>query len=135
MYSNILLPVPYSPETQLQKPLEVAQTLADEDAKIHLVHVMEVLPSYVTQYLPPNTVEITKGQMLTQMEEFAADLPNAQAIVLDGHAGRVLSDFAEENEVDLIVMSSHIPGAGDLLWGSTAGYVVRHVHCAVHVIR
>ena len=37
--------------------------------------------------------------------------------------------------VDLIVLASHRPEFTDVIWGSTAGHVVRHVSCAVHVQR
>jgi len=37
--------------------------------------------------------------------------------------------------VDLIVIASHRPGLKDYFLGSTAGRVVRHSPCAVHVIR
>ena len=114
MYSNILLPVAYEPGTQLQAPLAVAHALASEGAKLTLVHVMEILPTYVVEYLPPKTLDITRSEILGKMVEVAADLPNAEVQVLDGHPGRALSDYAKSEEIDLIVMASHIPGAGDM---------------------
>ncbi len=135
MYSNILLPVPYDPQNQLEAPLAVAKVLASEGAKVTLVHVFELLPNYVVEYLPPNQIDITKGQIQAKMDEVVADLSNAEALVLEGHAGRSLSDYANEHGTDLIVMTSHQPELSDLVLGSTAGYVVRHVNCAVHVLR
>ncbi|WP_371932559.1 universal stress protein [Pararhizobium sp. IMCC21322] len=44
-------------------------------------------------------------------------------------------EYAESNGVDCIIIASHRPGLQDYFLGSTAARVVRHAHCAVHVIR
>ena len=56
-------------------------------------------------------------------------------LVVDGHSGRTILDYAADAGSDLIVIASHRPGMGDLLMGSTATQVVRHAKCAVHVLR
>lgn len=56
-------------------------------------------------------------------------------VVVEGHSGRTILDYAEETGSDLIVIASHRPGMGDMLMGSTATQVVRHAKCAVHVLR
>ncbi|MFK7874491.1 MAG: universal stress protein [Paracoccaceae bacterium] len=135
MYTNILLPVAYDPKTQLEAPLAVAKTLAAQGAHMTVVHVMELLPNYVVEYLPPDSLGITRHEILKKMEDAAKDLPNSKCVILDGHAGRMLSDYAVNHDIDLVVMPSHQPEMGDVIWGSTAAYVVRHVPCAVHVVR
>ena len=55
--------------------------------------------------------------------------------MIEGHSGRSILDWAEENGPDLIIIASHRPGMQDLLLGSTASQVVRHARCAVHVVR
>ena len=58
-----------------------------------------------------------------------------EAHVVTGHAARTILDFAERIEADCIVIASHDPGIQDYFLGSTAARVVRHAHCAVHVVR
>ena len=63
------------------------------------------------------------------------EMPNAKGVVVDGHSGRTILDWAGDNDVSCIVIASHRPGMQNLLLGSTATQVVRHAKCAVHVIR
>ena len=65
----------------------------------------------------------------------AAGVPGAGAVLVDGHSGRTILDYAEAKSSDLIVIASHRPGMADMLIGSTAAQVVRHATCAVHVLR
>ena len=62
-------------------------------------------------------------------------LANARVVVIDGPTGRSITNWADETGVDCIVIPSHRPVMSDILLGSTAAWVVRHAHCAVHVIR
>lgn len=135
MYKTILLPVAHDAENNLVAPLEITKLLAAEDAQIILVHVMEVLPAYAMGYVSVDILQGTREGFQDEMDAVAKTLPNARAVVLDGHAGRSLADFATEHGVDLIVMASHRPGFGEMFIGSTAAYVMRHVTCAVHVLR
>jgi nucleotide-binding universal stress UspA family protein len=65
----------------------------------------------------------------------AESLPGGQAVLVEGHSGRTILDWADKHGVDCIIIASHRPGMQDLLLGSTATTVVRHARCAVHVIR
>ena len=56
-------------------------------------------------------------------------------VVVYGHAGTSILEYAEEHGCDCIVIASHRPGLGDYLLGSTAARVVRHAACSVHVMR
>ena len=66
-------------------------------------------------------------------KEVGADDVNIEVVV--GHPGRTITDYADENGIDCIVIASHQPGLQDYFLGSTAARVVRHAHCAVHVLR
>jgi nucleotide-binding universal stress UspA family protein len=135
MYHNILLPVAFEQDLNLSAPTKIAQALAAEGATIHLLHVFEILPSYAMQYVPSDTMEATKARVMTKLKAAAESIPGAEPVVVEGAPGRAISNWASKNNIDLIVMPSHQPGMGDLIWGSTAAFVVRHASCAVHVIR
>ena len=55
--------------------------------------------------------------------------------VMIGHPTNTILHWADNNEVDCIVVTSHRPGFTDLLLGSTASRLVRHATCPVMVLR
>lgn len=135
MYSNILVPVALDNEDgRAAHAITVAKALATEGAKITLLHVIESVPSYAISYISTDVLADTRKGIITEMERLAAE-SGASAKVIEGHSGRSILDYAEEDKSDLIVIASHQPGMQSLLLGSTATHVVRHAHCAVHVLR
>jgi nucleotide-binding universal stress UspA family protein len=135
MYSNILVPVSFDTERDSKGALEIAQALSAEGATITLIHVMESIPGYAISYMPTEYVSESRIAIEKELAAMGAGLPNAKVVVIEGHSGRTIVDWAEENGSDCIVIASHRPGMQDLLLGSTAANVVRHAKCAVHVLR
>ncbi|MBU2944197.1 universal stress protein [Shimia thalassica] len=135
MYKNILVPIASDHDPSSPKAIAAARLLANGDARITVLTVMEAVPEYVAQQLPKgqlahNAIEIAKG--------LRAELEGQDDIVVEvveGHSGRTILEWAEEHGVDCIVMASHRPGLSDYFLGSTAARVVRHATCAVHVMR
>ena len=135
MYSNILVPISFDEDRNAKGAIEVAQMLGSEGAKITLLHVMEEIPGYAISYMPTDYIAESRKAVQSELDAQAAALPNAQGVVVEGHSGRTILDWAEEHGVDCIVVASHRPGMQDLFLGSTAHQVVRHAPCAVHVLR
>lgn len=135
MYHNILVPIAFDADRDTTAPMKLAQLLATPEAKITLLHVIEHIPAYAMSYVPQDLVQETRTAIATELAEMAATLPNAESVVIEGHSGRSILDWAETNRPDLIIIASHRPGMQDLLLGSTAAQVVRHARCAVHVVR
>jgi nucleotide-binding universal stress UspA family protein len=135
MYNNILVPVSFDSERDAKGALGIAQALSADGAKVTLIHVMESIPGYAISYMPNEYVSESRIAIEKELAEMGGDLPNAQAVVIEGHSGRTIVDWANDNDIDCIVIASHRPGMQDLLLGSTAANVVRHAKCAVHVLR
>ncbi len=135
MYHNILVPVSFDKERDVSAPMKLAQLLATPNAQVTLLHVVEHIPDYAISYMPVDYLREARQAVEAELAEMAAKLPNAKAVVIEGHSGRSILDWAETNRPDLIIIASHRPGMGDLLLGSTAAQVVRHAQCAVHVVR
>ncbi|MDA7967018.1 universal stress protein [Ruegeria sp.] len=135
MYHNILVPISFDPERDTSAPLKLAQVLATPDAQVTLLHVVEHIPDYAISYMPAEYLSETRKAIQVELDTLAAQIPNAQGVVIEGHSGRTILDWTEANKPDLIIMASHRPGMQDLLLGSTATHVVRHAKCAVHVVR
>ncbi|MBI6628580.1 universal stress protein [Pontibaca salina] len=135
MYHNILVPISFDAERDTSAPLKLAQKLATPDAQITLLHVIEHVPSYAISYISADYLAEARQAIEAELQELADQVPNGRAVVIEGHSGRSILDWANTNKPDLIIIASHRPGMQDLLLGSTASQVVRHAHCAVHVVR
>lgn len=135
MYHNILVPISFDVDRDISGPLKLANLLATPDAQVTLLHVVEHIPDYAISYMPKEYLTEARQAIQTELDTLAAKVPNAKGLVVEGHSGRTILDWAEVNTPDLIIMASHRPGMQDLLLGSTATHVVRHAKCAVHVVR
>lgn len=135
MYKNILIPVAFDAQKDVAGAIDIANRIAGEGATITFLHVMEQVPVYVTDYVPATFVSETRDAARAKLTELLGDVANARVVVIDGPAGRSITNWADETGVDCIVIPSHRPVMSDILLGSTAAWVVRHAHCAVHVIR
>lgn len=135
MYQHVLVPVSFDNDRDSAGAMEIARAILAEGGRITVFHVIEQIPSYVISYVPENYLAESRKAIQAELAEMAKGLPGGQGVLVDGHAGRTIPDWAKEHGVDCIVMASHRPGMQDLLLGSTASQVVRHAVCAVHVIR
>ncbi len=135
MYSNILVPIVLEDDAKIDASLKAARAMANEGAHITLLHVIEMIPVYVSDYVPPEFVVTARETVAEKLEAIARDIPNCRPAIADGRAGPRICRWAEENGSDCIVVASHQPAFSDILLGSVAGHVVRHANCAVHVIR
>ncbi len=115
--------------------LETARRLRDEDGTIIALHVLEAVPGFASNYLPPDHESEVRKAAEAAIRERVGEQADAEVIVLSGHPGRTITEFAEEVGADCIVVGSHKPELQDFLLGSTAARVVRHAACSVHVLR
>lgn len=134
MYRNILVPVALDHERDVAAALAVARTLVDEGGTITALTVVEEVPSYILPDFPEGHTERSRdaAAALLKGEVGGADV---RTVAVTGHSARSILDYAAAQEVDCIVIASHRPGLQDFFLGSTAARVVRHAHCAVHVVR
>ena len=135
MYKNILVPIVFDDQHDSDAAYRAARVLADDGATFTVLHVMESIPTYVANEIPSELLESSRKEIKDALAQSAAALPGANTDLVSGNAGRVIVSYAEEHDVDCIVIASHVPGLSNILLGSTADRVVRHAKCAVHVIR
>jgi nucleotide-binding universal stress UspA family protein len=141
MYGRILVPTDGSPG--VERAVEHAIDLADvHEATLHAVYVVNTA-SLAT--LPMETSWEGVGAMLREdgeealnrVEELAeaADV-SVETHLVEGSPSREIVRFAEECEVDAIVMGTHGRGGIDrLLLGSVAERVVRAAEVPVTTVR
>jgi len=139
--NRILVPVDYSDASMQVLPF--AESLADSsETELHLLHVNQpvvvyaslggaVAPMSAATPVLPTPLELeTKLRHATGLES----VPQARTkrVVVQGMPATAIVDYAKENDVDLIVMSTHgHTGLTRLLMGSVAESVVRTACCPV----
>jgi len=117
------------------RALNTARKFIDDGGEIIAVHVLEPVSGYAQQFLEPEQQEKVLNQTLEAVKERIGEAADAEAVVLIGHPGRSISEYAEKIGADCIIVGSHKPGMKDFFLGSTAARIVRHSICSVHVLR
>ena len=135
MYRNILVPVAFDTDHKPEDALAVARALAAPGATVTVLHVMEEAPPYALTYIPEDVTHSLKEAIRAELRTLAKGFENGQPVLVEGHSGRTILHWAEDNGVDCIVIASRRPGFEDRVLGSTASWVVGRAHCAVHVVR
>ena len=142
---KILLPTDFSGCANFALPYAAAIARATK-ATIICVHVVEpVVPAVgYTGLAEPMPIADISDQLedsaerqlpkLAECEECAG--LNLEEIIVHGDPAAEIVRVAQEQKVDLIVISSHgRTGLGRIIFGSTAEAVVRHANCPVLVVK
>jgi nucleotide-binding universal stress UspA family protein len=144
---KILAPIDFS-DFSMEGMRGAKDLAADVGAEVHLVHV--VVPHFHVIPLPLATsgdqsFELTRESAMTQQaeEELARikkdDFSNSSKVytaVMTGAPVKILVEYAEQNAIDLIVLSTHgRSGVDRVMIGSVAEKLVRLAHCSVLVLR
>ena len=135
MYRNILIPVLFDDGHDTAASFKAAQLLADKDAAFTVLHVMEDIPNYARLEILTSAIDESREKIGVKLVDKAMAISGAKPVLINGHSGRSIVEYANANEIDCIVMASHQLGLSDIFLGSTAAKVVRHANCSVYVIR
>ena len=142
---KILLPTDFSGCANYALPYAAAIARAAK-AQIICVHVVEpVVPSVgYTGLADPMPIADISEQLEDSAERQLPKLAeceecsglNVEEVIVHGDAAAEIVRVAAEQDVDLIVISSHgRTGFGRIIFGSTAESVVRHANCPVLVVK
>ena len=136
MYTNILVPIVLDHGDRGSEAVAIARALLRDGGKITLLHVLEEIPAYASNYLPEGLAEQHRKEAIAGLKEIAEASDMAcETEVVRGHSSTSILDYAARHGTDCIVIASHKPGFEDFFLGSTAARVVRHAKCGVHVLR
>ena len=140
--NRVLVPTDFSEASQVA--LEYAVAVAEAfEASLHLLHVVERLPSDVWQSssaVPAGLYEeVERGaregvnRLLTEQQRTRL---RVQSAVQAGKPFLEIIRYARDHDIDLIVMGTHGRGpVVQLLMGSVAEKVVRKAPCPVLTVR
>lgn len=121
------------------KALDRAVEIAGGETKVHAIHVLAPLmamePGVVYGAITDESrIESSEQYLREQLAKHHHDDVTLRVVV--GDAGREITDYAEREAADLIVIPSHGRGfVKHLLLGSVAERVIRLARCPVLVLR
>jgi nucleotide-binding universal stress UspA family protein len=141
MYKTILLPLALD-QGHGSRSMEIARRLRAEGGKIIAVHVLDKIPSFASYYMSPDNEKMPSdiekeihAAAIKGIAERIGPEKDVEAVVLTGHPGRTITDYAEKIGADCIIVGSHRPEMKDFFLGSTAARIMRYAPCSVHVLR
>jgi nucleotide-binding universal stress UspA family protein len=141
MYKKILLALALD-QGHGSRAIEIARRLRAEDGKIIAVHVLDKIPSFTSYYmsadnkkLPADVEKEIQDAAKNKIADRIGTEKDADVVVLSGHPGRTITDYARKISADCIIVGSHKPGISDFFLGSTAARIMRYAPCSVHVLR
>ncbi len=115
--------------------IQLARKLLNEGGKIIAVHISEPLNNVARLYIDEKEIDKAHKSVHDEVDKRLENQSDVEPVILTGHPGRELPDYAEKIGADCIIVGSHKPGLEDFFLGSTSARVVRHAKCAVHVLR
>ncbi len=137
---RILVPVDFSDVSHraIQHAKELAMTYG---ARLDLLHVVEEIALPAAYGMEP--VNLVIPEVVENSERALADMAREEigyehivVHALTGYAVSTILDFADENEIDLMVIATHgRTGIDRVLMGSVAEKVVRRAPCPVFTVK
>lgn len=135
--NKVLVPIDFSEESFLAQQLTLEYL---EDAShLYILHVLPPLNSGDPGVSWEKVTDTTRKNHVKRVFRDRFNQPEHQSIAFEvtvGDPSAEILDFAEKNDIDLIVIPSHgRTGIDRFFLGSVAEKVVRFAHCPVLVLR
>ncbi len=142
-FKKILCPTDFSKYSE--KALNYAKMLANTfNAKLYIIHIIFEPAEFTGFYVPHISFDKIKTEIKTGaqklMDEFISknlkDFSDYEVIITLGDPATEIVNFAEEKEIDLIVIGSQgKKGLEKVVFGSTAEKVVKKSICPVLCVK
>jgi nucleotide-binding universal stress UspA family protein len=131
-FGHILFPVDFSDRCDAARPF-VTSWAQRFNAKVTLLHTIQIpISAYGGADGYPLIVDVPGIEATAKKRLERFDFANAERIVTTGDPAYEITQYAEKNNVDLIMMPTHGYGPfRSLLLGSTAAKVLHDAHCPV----
>jgi len=142
-YKKIAVAIDLSSESSVI--LDRAKDVAAPGSEIHLIYVQEPMDSVYMGVVPYGPVfvgmdeveENLRTELRDKLDNIGdkAGIPKEFHHFLNGTPAREIRRFAEENDLDLIVLGTHGQKGVQLLLGATANSVLHGSACDVLAVR
>ncbi len=136
--TQIVVPVDLAEHTE--KIIAYAAAGAEKfSAKLHVVHVVELLPTLGELELGTTTMDSFNKKRMEQskdfLHKFLLGYPECTGKIVSGVIVDEITSYAKSVEADLIIIGTHgTKGLEKLLLGSVAERVVKNAHCPTLVM-
>ena len=134
MYKKILIALALD-QGYGKRAVDLARCLGSNGAEIVAVHVIDHVPSFSRVYAGEIDKEAIAKTAKQSIMERVGDIGGIQPVVLEGHAGRTVTDYADKIGADCIICGAHRKGLSEFFLGSTAARIMRYSNCSVHILR
>ena len=134
MYKTILIALALD-QGHAPRAFELARKIRTEGGRIVAVHVIEKVPNFANLYISPDKEKTVEKAAMQAIIDRIGEPKDAEAVVLSGHPGRTITEYAEQIGADCIIAGSHKPNLTDFFLGSTAARIMRYAKCSVHILR
>jgi nucleotide-binding universal stress UspA family protein len=149
MYKKIMVPLDGSQLAECIFPhLEIVVKGCQIAPEVVLVQVVEPITipygRYVSQYSSMEQIKTFQTHQETEAKEYLDKTItylrsigiNAKTDIIHGKASEALSDYANKNKIDLVVMATHgRSGVSRFVWGSVADRLLRSLCVPVLMVR
>jgi universal stress protein A len=142
-YKTIVVAIDLSSESNII--IQRAKAVASEGSQLHLVYVQEPMDSVYMGVVPYGPVfvgmneveENLKAELRGKLDALGDHFGIAEANrhFLSGAPSKEIHRFADENDVDLVVLGTHGQKGVQLLLGATANSVLHGSNCDVLAVR
>ncbi len=103
------------------------------DGRLTLVHVMEPgIEAY--SGIPSDAMNDDDRSARAWMEQMVALCPGSEGVLLEGHPATVVSEWARDGGVDLLVAVRHRGRVEHMLLGSFAQHLAYNAPCTVMLV-
>jgi nucleotide-binding universal stress UspA family protein len=141
MYMNILVPVDLQDTELTERAVQVAQDIADHYSAS--ITVMTVIPDFgmplVANFFPADALDKAKKEVEAELKRFVNERfrepSEIRFRVTDGTPHKVIVDYAESHDTDLIVLPARAKDIGKVFLGSSSTHVVERAPCSVLIVR
>ena len=131
MYKHILLAVDGS-----ENSLRAAQNAVKIASEESLIELISVIP---TEGSTGNLEELEakQRQKLAQEQEVVQqNRSNSKLTIVHGPAGRMISNYANDNKVDLVVIGCRgLNPMQEMVFGSVSTYVSKNANCSTLLVK
>ena len=136
-FQKILFPIDLSDSCTAAAPLVEAMAKKFQ-AQVTLLHILEMPPTYATDwygYMALIDTDAIRDARINEVNSYLTDRfkgLDVHRLVLEGDAASLITNYAQEHGMDLIMMPTHGYGAfRSLLLGSVTAKVLHDAACPV----
>ncbi len=153
MYEKILVAVDHSPAAKpiFESALKLAELTGSQLILLHVLSkeaedspfsfapmALSYTPEIMEQYQREwdTFIEQCQRQLNSMSQEAEMQGVKAEVVQTQGNPGRMICQYAQDNNIDLIIMGRRGHSTfSEMFVGSVSSYVLHRSHCSVHIVQ